>query len=415
LGIAYPGAARGRTGMTVAMFSLIVFSLVTIATINLNFSNAFLSDASTAGWDVRGSTVNAAQFEDFETTLQQRGVDTSDYEAVGVLTAPSTTEVHARVPGEDVDEQENERWKKARVLGMDAGYITATNWDFGNRAEGYESDQAILDALMNDANVAIVDSFTVSGGDDMDSGDDSLAIPNIDLDEETFAPVTMELEGADGEAHEVTIIGVLDPSLSSFEGIYTNQATTDAIYGRPELTSYQIQLAGDDRSEEVAREIEAALLPYGVQGTSIQAILEEDQQENNGFFLILQAFMGLGMLVGVAAIGVIAFRNVVDRRQQIGVLRALGFQQNQVSLSFLIESAFIVGLGVVSGTALGLTLARNLMTSGEIAEAGNIDFVVPWDTVSVVLALAVGAALLMTWLPARQASRIAPAEALRYE
>jgi putative ABC transport system permease protein len=415
LGIAYPGAARGRTGMTVAMFSLIVFSLVTIATINLNFSNAFLSDASTAGWDVRGSTVNAAQFEDFETTLQQRGVDTSDYEAVGVLTAPSTTEVHARVPGEDVNEQENEGWKKARVLGMDAGYITATNWDFGNRAEGYESDQAILDALMNDANVAIVDSFTVSGGDDMDSGDDSLAIPNIDLDEETFAPVTIELEDADGEVDEVTIIGVLDPSLSSFEGIYTNQATTDAIYGRPELTSYQVQLASDDRSEEVAREIEAALLPYGVQGTSIQAILEEDQQENNGFFLILQAFMGLGMLVGVAAIGVIAFRNVVDRRQQIGVLRALGFQQNQVSLSFLIESAFIVGLGVVSGTALGLTLARNLMTSGEIAEAGNIDFVVPWDTVSIVLALAVGAALLMTWLPARQASRIAPAEALRYE
>jgi ABC-type lipoprotein release transport system permease subunit len=56
-----------------------------------------------------------------------------------------------------------------------------------------------------------------------------------------------------------------------------------------------------------------------------------------------------------------------------------------------------------------------LLTSGQIAEAGDIAFTVPWNTVSVVLALAICAALLMTWLPARQASRIAPAEALRYE
>ncbi len=35
--------------------------------------------------------------------------------------------------------------------------------------------------------------------------------------------------------------------------------------------------------------------------------------------------MGLGLLVGVAAVGVIAFRTVVERRQQIGVLRAIGY------------------------------------------------------------------------------------------
>ena len=284
-----------------------------------------------------------------------------------------------------------------------------------NYARGYDSDNAIIDARLSESNVAIVDTSTVSGEGGMDSDGAALTIPSIDLDEETFDPVKVELKDHDGNAHEVTVIGVLDASLSIFNGIYTNQTTTDSIYGQLAATSYRIQLASSVQPEAVAKEMESALLPYGVQGMSLQAQLEELQRENNDFFLILQAFMALVMLVGLAAIGMIAFRNVIDRRQQIGVLRAIGFQRNQVSLSSLIESAFIVGLGVVLGTVSGLTLARNLMTSGEIAETGNIDFAVPWDTVSVVLSLAFSAALLMTWLPARQASRIAPAEALRYE
>jgi putative ABC transport system permease protein len=75
----------------------------------------------------------------------------------------------------------------------------------------------------------------------------------------------------------------------------------------------------------------------------------------------------------------------------------------------------VVGLGVLSGTALGLALARNLMTSDVMTATGVSNFAVPWNTVGIVLALAVVAALITTWLPARQASRIVPAEALRYE
>ena len=51
--------------------------------------------------------------------------------------------------------------------------------------------------------------------------------------------------------------------------------------------------------------------------------------------------MGLGLVVGVAALGVITARSVVERRQQIGVLRAIGFQRRMVQLSFLLESSFI--------------------------------------------------------------------------
>jgi len=96
------------------------------------------------------------------------------------------------------------------------------------------------------------------------------------------------------------------------------------------------------------------------------------------------------------------------------MLRALGYQRSLVSLSFLIETAFVVGLGVLSGTILGLWLARNLFTSDEFG-SGDVQFVIPWTIVLVILVVTIIAALLMTWIPARQASRLAPAEALRYE
>ena len=49
--------------------------------------------------------------------------------------------------------------------------------------------------------------------------------------------------------------------------------------------------------------------------------------------------MGLGLFAGVAALGVIASRTVTERRQQIAMLRAIGFQSGSISLTFVLESA----------------------------------------------------------------------------
>ena len=51
-GVAYPMANRGRTGMTLAMFGLIIFALVVMSVLNTTFGKAFTSDATLGGWDV---------------------------------------------------------------------------------------------------------------------------------------------------------------------------------------------------------------------------------------------------------------------------------------------------------------------------------------------------------------------------
>jgi ABC-type antimicrobial peptide transport system permease subunit len=86
-----------------------------------------------------------------------------------------------------------------------------------------------------------------------------------------------------------------------------------------------------------------------------------------------------------------------------------------VSLSFMIETTFVVGIGVITGTTLGLALSWVLFSDEAFTGGQTTNFVVPWILVIVILVIAFVMALLMTWVPSRQAASIAPAEALRYE
>ncbi len=132
------------------------------------------------------------------------------------------------------------------------------------------------------------------------------------------------------------------------------------------------------------------------------------------FNTLLQGFMGLGLIVGIAALGVIAARAVVERRQQIGVLRAMGFQRSQVQLSFLLESSFVALLGIAIGIGLGLALSRNVI-NGFAEQVPGVRYEIPWLQVLLLAGLAYLSSLLTTFVPARQASRVPPAEALRFE
>ena len=135
---------------------------------------------------------------------------------------------------------------------------------------------------------------------------------------------------------------------------------------------------------------------------------------SRGFFYLMQGFMGLGLVVGIAAVGVIAFRTVVERRQQIGMLRAIGFSRGQVALSFMLESSFVTILGILTGLGLGTLLSYFLLTSKSMSDMGLKGFYIPWLEIIPICAIAYVAALVMTFVPSRQAASIPIAEALRY-
>jgi putative ABC transport system permease protein len=68
----------------------------------------------------------------------------------------------------------------------------------------------------------------------------------------------------------------------------------------------------------------------------------------------MQGFLALGLIVGIAGLGVVMVRAVRERRRNIGVLRALGFQSGTIQRAFLTESTFVALEGIVLGTALSI-------------------------------------------------------------
>jgi putative ABC transport system permease protein len=151
-----------------------------------------------------------------------------------------------------------------------------------------------------------------------------------------------------------------------------------------------------------------------VQAESLKKRIDDSQALFRNFFRLMQSFMGLGLFVGIAAVGVIAFRTVVERRQQIGMLRAIGYKRNMVALSFLLESSFVALLGVVTGVALAIWLSYFLITSNEFP-TGDASYAIPWSQIILFAVLAFVASLVMTYIPSRQAAGIPIADALRYE
>lgn len=409
--VAYPLATKGRTGMTIAMFALIVFSLVTIATINVNLSALFTSGNAAAGWQVSASQSPANPIDDLEQTLQENGVDTSPITAIGQVESVPGFRTQVRMVGA-------QDWQTYPVLGADDSFIEHSNMSLQIRADGYDSDQAVWDAIQSNPDLAVVDGFAIFTQGFGSDPSMNFRLQGVRQGDRNMEPRQVEIrDPASGKSRDVTVIGVVDGEITWFTGVITNEQTFGQIFPEPSAITFYAQLTPDADPVDVSRAIESNLLTFGVTAISIDAQIEEMARESQGALYLIEGFMALGLLVGIAALGVISFRSVVERRQQIGMLRAIGYQRGMVSASFLIESSMITFLGVTSGAILGLILSWQLMTSEEFtgATGGDISFIVPWGMITLFLGIAIGASLLMAYIPARQAARVPIADALRYE
>jgi putative ABC transport system permease protein len=412
--VAYPLANKFRTGMTMAMISLVVFALVMMSTMNANFNRLFLSEDSRGGWDIQVDENPNNPVGDLRQALNQEGsVDTSKFTALGRLgvASPSTTELR---------QMGQQDFKFYVVKGADDEFLRTASLPLQARATGYETDEAVWEAIRTQRNLAVIDVNAIPQGFSF-GGTDVFSLDGVSSTTTKFDPITIRIrDKATAAVGEVQLIGILNTGasgnfFSSFFGLITSERLVREVFGSPEYSIDFIRLQDPRQAKATADAIEAALFTSGAQAVSIKAQREDDARLFNGFFYLMQAFMGLGLVVGVAAVGVIAFRTVVERRQQIGMLRAIGYTRGTVALSFLMESSFVTLMGILSGLGLAILLAYFLLTSDEFTATGGKGFYIPWLQILLVSAFAYVASLVMTFVPSRQASSIPIAEALRYE
>jgi len=416
-GIAYPLTSRFRTGMTVAMIGLIIFALVMISVMNTNFANIFLNDDTKGGFDVRVLANPNNPIDDIEAAVAEAGLDSANVVGAGEVRSAYSFEVEISNPeekGDPGDDGQPRPFLRGNLQGVDAGFVAAQAIPLKLRAAGYDTDEAVWEAFASNPDLAILPATFTAPADPFDPASGDLA--RLDPLDPGFEPFTLDVRNpGTGETRTLTVIGQAKDAPGVFWfGVIVSRDLVEETFPTATGQEFYLALAEGVDGKDFARELEAGLLTASVE--SLDEFLDEQQALQSGFLLVFQGFMGLGLIVGIAALGVVASRSVVERRQQIGMLRAIGYQRSMVALSFIFESVFVATAGIMLGLVLGLSLAWTLFTTGDIGEeARDATFIVPWIQVIVIAAIAFASSLLMTFLPARAASRVAVAEALRYE
>jgi putative ABC transport system permease protein len=408
--VAYPLANKVRTGMTIAMFSLVIFSLVMMAAINNNMLSLLHGENAGGGWNIHVVKSPSNPIPDLVQALEAEGMDTSVIAATGQYDQVFQSRTQVRQTGDAA-------WGEYTVNGLYEDFIVNSAIPLQVRATGYENDAAVWEAIRNNPNLAVIDSWALPTGGVMMDSPSTLRLTGIQQSDTVMTPLDLDIQDPiSGNLQTVTIIGVIDGSVSTMFGVFMPAATFNDIFAQPSMSAFTVRITPEADEKSTAATIKSTLATYGVQTISIEEMIETSAANSRSFLMLFQGFMGLGLVVGIAALGVIAFRSVVERRQQIGMLRAIGFNRRMVAASFMIESSMVTLLGVVSGAALGLWLSWNLLTSDYFLGSGaQTSYIVPWGTVLFFLALSLAASLVMAYIPARNAARVPISQALRYE
>jgi len=414
--VAYPLAAQFRTGITLAMFGLVVFSLVVMAYLNFNFSQLFLGDEASAGYDVIVQGNPSNRIDNLEAELTEGGYDV-DAAVTGIGKLVSDQPQFRQDGVTSFDDS-------FPIRGGDEAFFALAALPLQSRAVGYATDANVLEAIQNDPRLVIASAEILQTSGDFGDDDNSFAINRSggDLEEVPWEPIALTARDAEtGATQSLTLIGVLEPQVTGvlfdLVGVIGQVAMVEELTDGGFIDSFFLTTVNPTKSFEdtTAKGIESTLLERGVQADSIEDQIDSAAAQSQGFQLLFEGFMGLGLIVGIAALGVIAFRTVVERRQQIGMLRAIGYSRRLVAASFFFESSFIALTGIAMGVILGSGLSYNLLTSPEFTDGAELDFQVPWVRLAIIVGIAYVASALMTLWPARSASRVSVAEALRYE
>jgi putative ABC transport system permease protein len=285
------------------------------------------------------------------------------------------------------------------LLGVDESFAGASRLTFYRMDPNYSSPEALWTAVMLDPNLAVVDRLSMPN----DFGPSQVRV-NAGVGDilEVASPVP------GGEKRSLRVIGVLDQFL--LQGIFLQAPAVASLLGAQNPTVFYFKASDAGEIRSLAHDLERTYLPYGMVALVIRDFVEDILKTTLSVIQLLQGFLALGLLVGIAGLGIIAMRNVVERRSETGALRALGFRRSMVLHAFLIEMTFIILLGLGIGVVLGILLSYTVYLE---FFAGIARFEIPWANLALIGVLAYFSAILATLSPGRRAASIPPAEALR--
>ncbi|HEY7500140.1 MAG TPA: FtsX-like permease family protein [Vicinamibacterales bacterium] len=156
--------------------------------------------------------------------------------------------------------------------------------------------------------------------------------------------------------------GAVDPLVIRFVGALSDSVLQGELVMAPDrfaqlfpqLQGYRLLLVDGpaqtlDDARALAGIVERELQPFGVDATVTSERLAAFHRVENTYLSTFQSLGGLGLLLGTIGLATVMFRNVLERRRELALLRAVGYDARGVTTMILAEAAFLLGTGLVAG------------------------------------------------------------------
>ncbi len=214
------------------------------------------------------------------------------------------------------------------------------------------------------------------------------------------------LVGSEVDHANMQVVGMFDGSI--FQGVLL-MSEENFLRLFPKVAGYRYFLIEIDPQEaaSLSELLESRLDGFGFDAEPVADRLQDFLAVQNTYLSTFQTLGGLGLLLGSIGLGAVMLRNVLERRSELALMRAIGFPNTSISILVLSENAFLLLWGLLAGTlAALLAMTPHLNSTGAD---------VPWVSLELML-LAVFAIGMLTALTAvREAVRTPIVATLRME
>lgn len=390
--ISYPMNKRFRTGLTLFIFALIMFTLTMMSMI-ASFQRESVDGVAqqfSGGFEIVGASIKDMTKDDINHGLSEMSYGSDIVDRVEVA---RTASIGILRP----DENETIQYS---MIGFSQTMLSDNQFSLAQRSSAYETDEGAWNAVASNSSLVIIDGSVVPS-----PVGTSMGIIAVDLGE------TLTVAMANSQMVNLTVVGIMDQQFNM--GIYTMDTFLQNESPANSQNLFYVSTASNSprTPTDVAKSLEIQFVSYGLRTYVVRDLVKDVMETTSSVMQLMEIFLGMGLIVGISGLGIITIRNVAERRQEIGVMRAIGFQRDMILKTFMLETSFVSLLGIMLGVIFGLSLAYRLWDWGGFSE--NAAFVIPWVEILFLVAIAFAITLVATLPPARKASKLAPAEALR--
>ena len=212
--------------------------------------------------------------------------------------------------------------------------------------------------------------------------------------------------------YALKVVGMLDSSV--FQGVLLmSEENFKAVH--PDVAGHRYFLvefpdASDDDNEVREQMVETALesqVQFGFDVERVTDRIADFLAVQNTYLSTFQTLGGLGLLLGTLGLATVMLRNIIERRSELALMRAVGFRGSKLSSLVLIENALLLLFGLALGAACALlAMTPHLRSTGAD---------VPWMSLGSILGGVFVVGMLAAWFAVREALKTPVLATLRAE